>query len=561
MKFFLYFITFAGLALTSCDRSIIGFSLDDLNDQDELTGVLEINCEYYMDQKVDYILVNRVEHQPDEPLSLSESGFYRIEIFRKRADPLTPDVIRIVIFDEVRGEAEWGLKKWTPNVVATSQIDDREISLVYPKKVPDGVHVPLMVLAKREMEPSIHKFQASLGSSTFNIKQGIGSFQIPVDELNGAVLIIDQRSFPIETESFESTPLALHGVLLEDTYIPAGTFVRIGEDLTIPEGLTMTIDSGAFITITPGTNIYNEGTLRTKGSQENPVTFTCSEPGSFWGGIIGTTPGNHIEALYTIFCFSGFHTDGNYNYGHAHRQALIYSENGILSFDHCYMIDHAGQVFYPVSAAMELNNSLIQRAMTGGQVNNSELTIHNTVFTDFPDDSQNYRDEDNDCLYLMGSNATISNSLFMYAKDDGLDSGGSGGGEISVVNTYFMAIFHEGAALSSGGTVTKSHVFTRCSFTNCGQGIELGYSSPNHLVIVDSCIFQENGIGIRYGDNYVSQHQGEIVVSNSASIYNLEHDIWNMVRDSWSADTFNMEFVNVTVSRENLMYPQLKLYE
>ena len=109
--------------------------------------------------------------------------------------------------------------------------------------------------------------------------------------------------------------------------------------------------------------------------------------------------------------------------------------------------------------------------------------------------------------------------------------------------------------------MSKYHVFTHCVFTNCGQGLELGYSSPNHRVTVDSCLFYGNGIGIRYGDNYVYEHQGTLSVSNSESIYNADRDVWNMLRESWSADTSKMQFRNVWVSVEIPMYPELKVRE
>jgi len=558
MKSIYLFITISLLSLVSCSKSINGICIDDINDRDEIVGAINLNCEYYMNQKVNCLIVNDLEYRADRALTLSDAGFYRMVLFLEGSDPASPVVIRIVILDHERGEAEWGLKKWTPATKIKGQVDNQEINLMHPILVPEGVNVPLIVMTGKAQHMTNPYFQAHVGSNGFKIKQGIGSVQIPPTDLTGAVLTIDHRSLSVETRSFESPPIQLHGLLNSDITIPQGTNLHITNDLTIPSGLTLTINSGTFVSITPEINIYNEGNLVIKGTSENPVSFTCSEPGAFWGGIIGTTSGNSIKAVHAIFCFSGYHTGESYSYGHANRQALIYNERGNLSFEHCYFIDHVGQVFYPVSASLLLKNCLIQRAMTGGQINNSDLTIQACIFTDFPDDSQDYRDEDNDALYLMGSDAVISNSMFMYAKDDGLDSGGSGGGEIRVINSLFEANFHEGAALSSGGNVSKTHHFANCTFFNCGQGLELGYSSPNHLVTADSCLFLKNGIGVRYGDNYITQHLGKIAVTNSQSISNFEYDIWNMVRDSWSADTFKMEFSNVTVSREDPMYPQLK---
>jgi polygalacturonase len=147
----------------------------------------------------------------------------------------------------------------------------------------------------------------------------------------------------------------------------------------------------------------------------------------------------------------------------------------------------------------------------------------------------------------------------MFAKDDGLDSGNDEGGVITFTNCRFEACFHEGAALSSGGGVTKNHNFNGCVFTNCGQGLELGFSSPNHSVTADNCTFLNNGIGIRYGDNYDwSEIDGRMLIKNSFSLNN-DRDVWNMVRMNWSPKIENLTFENTFVSKFCQQYPGLRI--
>lgn len=554
-------LLFMAWMLSSCHPLDADLSLDDLEDKQEITGTLFVDVSHFKGSKVERLQINGYGRTTREALSLNHPGFYRLEIFTEGADGPAPDVIRIVLLDKERGEPEWGLNKWTPVPPLIAQIDERNVSLIYPARAPAGISIPLIV--KLEGDPANYPqaYVAKSGSGEFYIKRGIGSAMISPEKTGEGMLSIDHRSFPVQVHGFNAAPLLLQGQLASDLYIEAGSYVKIEEDLIIPPGVTLTIEEGVFLSISPEVNLYNEGILRISGSEEMPVTFTCSEAESHWGGIISTGAGNQIEATFAIFALSGFHTEGIYRYGHAGRQALIYSEDALLDFDHCYMIDHAGQVFYPLRSTLNISHTLVQRAMTGGQVNDSELILQNSIFTDFPDDSQNYQDQDNDALYLMGSNAVITKTYFMYAKDDGLDSGGSSGGRIEVINSHFEAIFHEGAALSSGGSATKHHYFSGCTFSNCGQGLELGYSSPNHLVEVDSCFFGYNGIGIRYGDNYTSPHRGRMLISNSQSLFNADYDVWNMLRENWSADTFKMEFNHVMVSMETPMYPDLVLYE
>ncbi len=537
-------------------------TLDELADKEVYTEGMIVDCRYFMGEKTNRMVVNHSEYGSPETLDLTRAGYYRIEIFTKSSSSNTPDVIRMVILDPERGQAEWGLPPWTPEGVKIETIGNQEILTIYPRNIPQGFDFPLVVVVDGELTRSTDNLEAVVGSTSFLVKRGVGSIWVSSGDQSPDRLVIDHRSFPIQTGTMAGPPLSLSGVMEENTHIPSGSYVNIPEDLTIPSGIIMTIDSGAFITIDPEVNIYNEGTLLIEGSEASPVTITCTNHEAYWGGVIGTAAGNRVKASHTIFGRSGYHTGGGYDWGHAHRQALFYCANGSLSLDHCYMIDHIGQVCYTVSASLEMESCLVQRVKTGGQLNASQVSINHSVFTDFPDDSNVYQDNDNDGLYLIECVAVINNSAFMYAKDDGLDSGGGTvGGEVTVTNTRFESIFHEGAALSGGSSSGKNQNFYNCIFLDCGQGLELGYSSSKHLVTVDFCSFLRNGIGIRYGDNYEFPNNGYISVSNSESLENITFDIWNMDREDWIADTFHMEFSNVWVTTGNPMYPQLNILE
>jgi len=548
------------LGLCACRTMPADLDLNDLTDMKEYTGGMLVNCETYMGHQVTKIILNGSEMDNPDVMDLTGAGYYRIEIYLNRTDQATPEVIRIVILDPERGNADWGLPPWTPSVAETGEIGVESVRLVYPPAAPSGSSVPLIVLIGDELLGSDQNLDAEAGSVRFRIKRGVGSVQVPAASA-GSAIKVDHQNFPMDINTMDSPPLLLSGVLPDDLDIPAGSYIRIKDDLTIPEGMSVTIGSGTFMIIDPGVNIYNHGSISIGGTADAPVSVTCSNDGSWWGGFISTAAGNEIEAHFTIFCRSGYHNGGSYDWGHAHRQALFYMEDGALLLDHCYMTDHAGQVFYPVSSDLSLTDCLIQRAKTGGQINQSELVMERCVFTDFPDDSYIYRDEDNDALYLNETNAVINHSIFMYAKDDGLDSGASGGGEVTITNSRFESNFHEGAALSSGNNVTKLHTISNCIFTNCGQGLELGYSSPYHLVQVDSCSFIANGIGIRYGDCYDFPHHGYIHVANSESLENSWYDVWNMNREHWTADTSHMSFDHVTVTKSYSLYPELIIYE
>lgn len=559
-----------GLLLFACDKKkpdpdpepVADIFLDELVDMQEYAEGKIVDCRYLNGLKVSKIVVNNIEYKSPGAIDLTLAGYYHLDIFTKPSESAPTDVVRFVVLDPERGQAEWGLPPWTPVGVEIQTIGSQEIKTIYPRYIPAEFKLPLIVVVDGQLTRSIDNLEANAGAGSFLIKRGVGSTWLASDDLPNTQLVIDHRSFPVQSTLFESPALSLNGVLEADTEIAAGSYLHIAEDLTIPSGISLTIGEGVFVTIDQGVNIYNEGSFLIEGTELFPVTLTCADQKTYWGGVIGTGEGNRVLASHTMFCRSGYNTGPGYYWGHAGRQGLFYSENGEVKLDHCYMIDHIGQVCYSESASIKMDYCLVQRAKTGGQLNASQVSIDHSVFTDFPDDSLTYRDADNDALYLIACVAEISNSVFMYAKDDGLDSGGgSYEGEVTVSNTRFESVFHEGAALSGGNSLGKNQYFYNCIFMDCGQGLELGYSSPEHRVVVDSCSFYRNGIGIRYGDCYDFGNRGFLSVSNSESLENRTNDIWNMDRKDWMADTSHMEFSNVWVSSENPMYPHLKIRE
>lgn len=536
--------------------------LDDLLDMEVYSEGMKVDCRYFEGKIVSRILLNQTEYNAPELIDMTAAGYYRIEIFISGSSAHEPEAIRLVVLDPERGQAEWGLPPWTPRGVEIETVGNQEIKTIYPRNIPEGYGIPLLVIVDGQLTRSTDNLKGTVASNSFLIKRGVGSTWMATGDQAPDQLVIDHRSFPINTTTLEGPPIVLSGEIAQDMLIPSGSYVHISGDLTIPAGINLTFGAGSFISIDPAVNIYNEGSLKFLGSEALAIALSCSNPQSYWGGVIGTGEGNSLEARHTFFARSGYHSGAEYDWGHAHRQALFYSINGSLILSNCYMIDHVGQIAYTESASVEMDYCLVQRAKTGGQLNDSQVTISHSVFTDFPDDSQVYRDQDNDALYLIGCFADISSSVFMYAKDDGLDSGGgSSDGVIRVSATRFEAIFHEGAALSGGSSAGKNQYFTSCIFVDCGQGLELGFSSKAHLVYVDSCQFLRNGVGIRFGDCYEYGNNGYLSVSNSESLDNEYADVWNMDRMDWTADTSHMEFKNVWVTKGNPMYPQLKIRE
>jgi hypothetical protein len=492
-------------------------------------------------------------------IEFTENGFFEL-ILIYNSSQQENDTILFTTTTEEREFSEWGLKAWVPTPYKTVLLGSENVDIYYPHRYTDLIKVPFIfyVRASGAVKGIYSQGKCTASGDAFNIKQGVGSVNIAASALAGkADFIIGGKKLSVPLTKISNVDMELNGTINSAIEIPVNSLVRISGNLNITSTGSLTVHEGAVILIDEAVDINVSGPIVFDGTAANPVFVTCSRKEKFWGGFITRVSGGTIEAQYTVFCQSGYHDSDDYAWGHAGRQALFYTENSTLTLDHCFMTDHIGQIFYPKNATLTFDNILVQRAKTGGQVNSTDLTLRNSVFTDFPDDSYVFVDGDNDALYLNASDAVITNTVFMFAKDDGLDSGADGGGEITVTNCRFEACFHEGAALSSVDPVVKNHVFSGCVFTNCGQGLELGYSSPNHSVVADNCTFSDNGTGIRYGDNYDwSDVNGNMLITNSFSLNN-DRDVWNMVRMIWSPKLENLSFENTVVSKFCPQYPEL----
>jgi hypothetical protein len=495
-------------------------------------------------------------------MKLEKSGFY--ELIIQYEDEYTPDkTILFTLVSKEREAAEWGIEEWIPEAFTTSSLASETVNVFYPRYYVEGCSLPIVfyTMENDHIAPLYTDATYTETNRTFFIKRGVGSISLSPEEITDALSFdIGGRPVDVPVQSSQQTTVLLSGEITDNLTIETNSLVKITGDLHLGSGVSLTVNPGAVILVDEGINVSNEGAIYFNGVPDNPILVTCSASGMYWGGFLSSGTGAIINSNYTFFCQSGYHQGTYDHWGHAKWQALFRIEQSALTLNHCFILDNLGQIFYPVNATLNFESILVQRARTGGQINYSTLSIHNSIFTDFPDDSQVYQDHDNDAIYINASDVTVDSCTFMFAKDDGFDSGLDEGGTVTISNARFEACFHEGAALSSGGEVTKNHSFRNCIFTNCGQGVELGFSSPNHTVRAEDCLFLNNYIGIRYGDNYDwSGVYGQMYIKNSLSLNNGK-DVWNMIRKIWAPRIDHMHFDNVKVSALVPQYPDLEIY-
>jgi len=509
---------------------------------------------------VEYELyLNGKQIESDKEVTVREKGLNRVEIksISKINDSSRMDEYLFVILDSGRGEAEWGLKPWTPSPIVYSRDEEFagvSIVAVFPKRVPEGFPVPVVAMFKDAYGKNapLNKL-ADISGNEFKVKRGYGSL---LWESDGSEQILSagplKKSIKVGVEGVsewtEAAPLI-------DSETDWTGMIHVKSDITISDSGTLNIAAGTFVKLDEKANIFSGGKLNINGTLENPVVFISSVKGFFWGGFVLDGENSVSFVKGAIFTTGGGNNSMGFGHNGDRQPIFMLSGSSTVNFQDSFIIYSFGQAFGSSRATLNIKNSLVQGVVAGGEIVYSNLDIQNSCFTDIPNDDSSYLDGDNDGLYITGndsSRAVIKNSIFMYTKDDCIDSGSSGGGEVIIEDSILEACFHEGVALSNKDSI-KHQTITNTIIRNCGQGIELGYSSEGHKVLVDHCLLMDNFVGLRYGDNYGWIVEGSMDVTNSISMNNVR-DTWNFLRNEWVSMPENMKITDSIFSVEQEFY-------
>ena len=520
--------------------------------------------------------------------------------------------VRFVIRDTERMAgsdpgSEDGIPPHTPYKTvndAPSAFAGQTFKVIAPAAWPANLPVPMAVKLVNGSNETVRlnglvTFSGFSGT-TAQLRRGWGSVVAPAKTTAGAVsvggAVAGLASSP--TINIEAAPVFtdVTGTISANTTWPANSRINIPSGgLTVAVGVTLTIGEGTIVKVysgngTAGTaaEITVNGSMVINGTEANPCAFVPATPGGLWGGIELQNSAALVDAKWTLFHSSGeeqnwFGTHSGYT-THKNQQALFINAgtlaSGALTGSHvkltdCFCFSLGGQLMNSKARTwVDFTRVLVQRAVTCGEQNDCKVTIDRSALMEFPGESETFADADNDAIYLTSGDLSITNTIIGFTKDDGVDSGGNGGaspfGTIDPAtgttttryvstNNWYEGTYHEGNSLSG----TRNVYFTGCVFLNCGQGVEDGYSSsgttdgPN--AIVDNCLFSNNMVGVRWGDNYGNgySYNGSMEVKNSLLLNSLYKDAfsgeWNTgtaraydwVYETTATNTFGKQYFNV----------------
>ena len=489
-------------------------------------------------------------------------------------------LIRFIVRDNaVRGDTESGIPPHTPFKTvndAPSAFAGQTLKVIAPSAWPAGLPIPLAAVLRSAGNETV-RLNGLVGFGGFpqtvlQMRRGWGSVVVPAKTSAGPVQVDATVNGVAHnpTINIEAAPVftSVSGTIAANTTWPANARINVTGTLTVNAGVTLTVGAGTIVKVYAGTGtagtaaeIVVNGTLQVNGVEGNPVVFAPDTAAGRWGGIELPAATSVVSATFTIFTGSGedqtwFATHAGYTY-HKEQQALfLLAGSGAgtavgaqIHLTDCYCFSLGGQEMNSkTNTWVDLQRTLMQRAVTGGELNGSKVTIDRSALLEFPSEDATFVDADNDAIYLTNGDLAITSSVIGFTKDDGVDSGGNGGDNpftaaadvtpYASTNNWFEGTYHEGNSLSG----TRNVTFTNCVFYNCGQGVEAGYSAsatgdgPNALV--DGCLFISNMVGVRWGDNYGPgySYNPAMEVKNSLVLNSLYKDAFS---GQWNATAAN----------------------
>ena len=479
---------------------------------------------------------------------------------------------------------------------APSAFAGQTLGVIAPARWPAALPIPIAATLRNITNETVRlngvvRF-GGLPQTTLQLRRGWGSVVAPARTAPGPVLLAAEVNGVTadRTVTIENAPAFtdVSGALSGNTVWPPNARMRVVDTLTINAGATLTIGAGSIVLMGAGngapgsaTEIVVHGELTVNGTESEPVVFAPATAGGHWGGIELPASTSRVQATHTIFTGAGedatwFDTHPGYS-THRPEQALFLIAGSAagtlvgaeLHLTNCYCFDVAGQMMNSnTNTWIDLQRTLMQRAITCGELNGSRVTIDRSALIEFPREDSQFADADNDAIYLTNGDLSLTNNVIGFSKDDGVDSGANGGDNpftsaadvtpFVSENNWVESVFHEGNSLS--GTRNVSHL--RCVFFNCGQGVEAGYSAsssgdgPN--AVADGCLFVGNMVGVRWGDNYGSgySYNAAFEVKNSLLLHSLFRDAFSgnwhptlanawIYQDATATNTFGRPYFNV----------------
>lgn len=348
---------------------------------------------------------------------------------------------------------------------------------------------------------SVDRGGITLSTNRVIMRNGLGSALVSIAGGTDFVLTasVGSSGAARHLRILTSEPITQTGGTLPGTATTWSGIIQITNDLTIPAGHTLTILSNTLVLVdgvasgTVAPDIFVSGTLQSLGTEDQPVTITCANPGLYWGQIRHNTSQPSLYRYTTIT--RGGRAAGE---GHTGTAPVIRPSASKLVFESCNLTDYAtsagtpGKIMFAINSDLTFNNCLLSRARMGPEIQGTSLFCTNTYFMDMtgPDDA--------DGIYLHGQGPggqiILSGCVIAQGDDDGIDT-------LDSVSTVEDCIIRDWASkIEDAKGISAYHGAVhvrRCLITTSTVGISAKANAGNStLVTIENSTLFGNGTNV-----------------------------------------------------------------
>ena len=328
----------------------------------------------------------------------------------------------------------------------------------------------------------------TLSTNRVRLRNGLGSVLVVVtgsDVDFNLTATLGSLTSSRSLASLITVPVTTAGGTLAGTSTTWSGVVRVTSDVTVPAGHTLTIESNTLVMIdgvasgTTANDLLVAGAIQSLGTEEHPVTITCSSPTLRWGQIRHNTSQPSLYR-HTSITRAGRGTGE----GHTGTTPVIRPTNSRLVFENCNLTDLAelsgapGKVSYARGSDLTFVNCLFQRARMGPEIEGTALACTNTWIMDMngPDDS--------DGIYPHGQSAgqqvTFSGCVLAAGDDDGIDTLGAVVTVEDCILRDWASVVEDAKAISVFNGAT--HI-RRCLIVDSTVGVSAKWSGGGTTVV------------------------------------------------------------------------------
>lgn len=304
----------------------------------------------------------------------------------------------------------------------------------------------------------------------------------------------------------------LPDIISENTHLTNDQTYVVINDLTVDEGVTLTISQGVGILMPDNGNIIIRGRLIINGTEENPVHIfpNALSGASSWGAICfdNSTDSSFISNVYINGATTGIDP--------LVFNAAISSINSHILLDHVD-IENVKFPIYVEGGSLVINNSSITTEFICDYIN---VKSGNTLIENCKFYGRNAPNTDAIDLDNVGAGIIRNNRIYDFSgyNSDGIDIG-ENSEDIIILSNFIYHIRDKGISVGQGSTVRIENNL----IVGCNSGIAIKDNSTAEII---NNTFYFNDTTIACFEKNVGLGGGSAVVVNSILSNNLSMSLF-----------------------------------